>query len=530
MRKTYPALEYYAKPPAAALEKDSDEDQEVDKGNSDSSFAETKNSLRESFVKKIDFVTTLWRKIESPEVAELSLSEFKTYLFKLYNDLEEVIPNAHSLQKECNKIMDEIATDSSVVEYEAITSSKNGVPNIEFNETMATLEAKLAQARSKLNNRLSNPDFEFVHHFTNFLSGIYLKRTKMDSLEDLPKQNDPKIAGQLFIRKISSFCFESDYGADSNYPIIVNPKIKKLIDFLRERSSSGENIFDFIKINPYDVCFYLNRKDFNEIYGDSDGDNSDSNGAVNGVRFNKTSIIMIAKDDNSNVKNLERVKRHEQGHNLVGIVGNPDNFNIHNTIYKKTFLNGLRGAGSKFNSLFNEGKKEEAEKGVREYMQTAVNKLNGEISADAKNIVLGYPRVFAKYVDDLILHLNEYVIKYSDSELQGAEKEVLDSFLVIVREEIEKIKIKARDLFVRITTYAYVARKYGLEDEFCSALVLMPDSDKYLRRVLSIKLGEDFDFVSANKEIDPSVLFADEPNGFKIDSDKYFGPDSVMSR
>ena len=168
-----------------------------------------------------------------------------------------------------------------------------------------------------------------------------------------------------------------------------------------------------------------------------------------------------------------------------------------------------------------------AEDIVRSYIRTAINKLNGEISADAKNIVLGYPDAIAFYIRDLIMGLNEYIAEYSSAILPGPENKIKNLFLDIVRDETRIIIAKAEDLFVKMTTYAYIARKYGLEDEFCSALVLMPDSEKYLKRVLSIKLGDKFDFVSANREIDPAKLFVGAPLWLRNGFSKYFGANSV---
>jgi hypothetical protein len=581
MRKGYPALEHYGKPADAIEEVDStvssksggtaegvDEDsafkardgesEKAESGDDDvggagneendedsgdyfddtpasiktRDYSKEASELCESFEKKIDFVTDLWRQIESPEVADLPLAEFRYRATQMLTDLERVVSNSHNLRAECEKKIKEIREVTVAIESENIKKKRGeAIPE----GLIDILKSKQVKLREGLRGRLNNPDFEFVHHFLVIISGIYLKKTKIEPLRELPIQQDKAQAGLEFCRRLESFGFESEYGYDSRCPTAVNENIKRLLDFLKAKVAAGENIFNFIKIDPYDIVFNLDREDFDKIYisknfqkkdGKQGQENKDLK--VLGVNFPNTPIILLAKGDKDiSEEHLRGTEIHEKGHNLIGITEEVEGFDIHNVVYQKSFVNGLRNKDGEFKKLYEEGKSKDAEDVVRKYMRKAINKLNGEISADAKNIVLGYPETIAFYVRELIFGLDQYVAEYSKVVLPEAENKIKNLFLDIVQEETRSMIAKGTDLFVKMTTYAYVARKYGLEDEFCSALVLMPDSEKYLSRILSIKLGDKFDFVLANREINPAKLFAGAPWWLKNGFSKYFGPNSV---
>ena len=188
----------------------------------------------------------------------------------------------------------------------------------------------------------------------------------------------------------------------------------------------------------------------------------------------------------------------------------------------------MRSNGFIFKQLFEDGKIKDAKAVALDYMKSAIHKLNGEISADAKNIVRGYPKTFINYILNLIASLNNYVSESRDeTSINIDEANAKNAFLQIVESEIGEIKDKSIDLVVRIVTYAHIARAHGLEDEFCSALVLMPDSEKYLKRVLSMKLDDEFDFELAKREINPDEIFSDAPDWMKAEARKQFGPNGV---
>ncbi len=548
MIKGYPAEQYYGKPADAIEEVDSKAAGEsgkaegVDGDSKDTirktgatpvsiktrDYAMEATELRESFEKKIDFVTDLWKQIENPEVANLPLPEFRRRMLGLLSGLDNVIPNSASLISECEGVMKKIREVSISLELEDIKKQRDEG----FSDDLrAKLESESIKFREQLRDRLSDPDFEFLHNCIAIVAEIFLKKTKIEPLREIPNQQNKVIAGLEFCKHLECLNFESEYGYDSGYSIATNENIKRLIEFLNRKISAGENIFDFIKIDSYDICFYLDRKDFDQIYINKANEQRGEVKKITiyGVHFNKTSIIFVAKGDEDRTdEDVERTKVHEQGHNLVGITTNLEGVDIHNTVYRKAFVAGLRSNGFIFKQLFEDGKIKDAKAVALDYMKSAIHKLNGEISADAKNIVRGYPKTFINYILNLIASLNNYVSESRDeTSINIDEANAKNAFLQIVESEIGEIKDKSIDLVVRIVTYAHIARAHGLEDEFCSALVLMPDSEKYLKRVLSMKLDDEFDFELAKREINPDEIFSDAPDWMKAEARKHFGPNGV---
>jgi len=232
MRKGYPAEQYYGRPADAIEEVESrvsaigggaaegvDEDsarkmRDVENDAEDSCFDDDNcdnfwfinkrnhsieaSELRESFEKKIDFVTDLWRQIESPEVADLPSLEFKRQMLGVLNNLDRVFPNSSSLIKECEKMMKEIAEVSVALRLEENKRQIYGSSPVDM---VDALEFRRGNLRTELERRLSSPDFEFVHHCTAFVIGVFLKKTKIEALRELPYQQDKVKAGLEFCRR-----------------------------------------------------------------------------------------------------------------------------------------------------------------------------------------------------------------------------------------------------------------------------------------------------------------------------------------
>lgn len=475
-------------------------DSKDDLANVGISDRETKrDEMREQFIGRIDFVTNLWKEANESSVASFSYEDFKRKTEELSVGLGNTIEDFSSKKDGVFKIKQDINVliDSIIQEKEVKNKNSNFYTNEVF---LNLLIARLSDSRDKLADKLKDSDCEFIYYVTNFLDNLLNKKHAVESL----KTDNV----QLFLDRLSKLTFENNSRGSSPGFVTENMYAARLIEILKSKINKGEDVLNTIDFGNFDVIFNLGRIEFVHGYV---GKEFDFIRSARGFHISKTPIIVIVND--THVDDINYVIEHERGHNLVSSVENED---IHTAIYSDQFLISLRKNKEAYKENLEAGFVEKGEILVGDHIESMISNLSAEISADARNLVKGYPGMFLVYFKNAIEDVYKYINNNTDTKDEYDKK--FDEF---VREKITNVIETAKKLVLEMVIYAHLARKHSLEDEFCATLIIMPTSTKYLKRLFEAKLGK-VDMDEVKKEIDPNVVFKNAPEWLKPYVSSYF--------
>ena len=460
----YPAEEYYSFKPEP-----------------DSKRKTERKELSELFLSRVNYISNLWKEINGEDVLKMSPDDFDEKKEKISSGLNELTEDYQSKKKEIVDIKNNILTLADSIKEEQIKKNNDG-KNYANQDKLNLFENKLKGFKDRLLEKIRDSDYEFIYYVTNFLNNLSKKKHIVESL----KSED----AQSFLDKLNNV---EDYGLSS---IKNNIFVKRLVSIIQKRIEQGDNTLDLVEFGSFDVIFNFNRFDFvNGFMGDEFSEIR----IARGLQVTNTPIIIIVRDTDFDAGVID----HERGHNLIEC---SENEKIHTAIYTKYFIEKLEEEKINYNKTLDP-------KPIENHINNMINNLSAEMSADAVNIVKGYPRVFINYLKDVIDNINNYI----NNNKEGSNKEFND----LVKKELFKIIESAKKLLVNIVVYAHLARKHKLENEFCSVLIMMPVSSKYLKRFFEMKLGK-IDIDEVKKEINHEEVFGSAPNWLKTYTSELF--------
>lgn len=474
-------------------------------------------SLREDFLRKIEFITGLWRKIDSKEIAGLSAEEFRKKIKDLSQGLSAFVEQPHQVQAEIINLKQGIYSLRSAIQTEKENQKRLG-GFYKNKPVLILLQEKLRVLYKKLNNGLEDENYEFVFYVTSFLDNLYNKKRTTEELKSRNDQIGDRAEGLLFVNRMRNLFCERSLRKTNPNRIIDDNFLRKFTGILQEKVMRGENIFKTIEFGNFDIAFHLNKKDFVKRFSEDEFEDLRSS---RGFFVIGTPFIFTIIDDGDDA-DIDMVIKHERGHNLISATENDE---IHTARYAKIFIVGLNDKKKKYIESARVDDVDEIEIKSREYVLSVVDNLSAEISADYDNIINGYPSAFINHFYVFMDKVNENIKSQEDILAEDASKDAVaeKKFLKIVREELERVVAKARSLVLEIVVYSHLARKHHLEDEFKSTLIMMPTSTKYLRRFFELKLGKDaINFDLAKQEINPDEVFAGASDWLKKEARNLF--------
>ena len=462
--------------------------------------SDKKEKLREKFIERMEYINSIRKFIEGPKVSEMSIDEFEEKIKEIMNSVPGY--RSEELESKNKNIIDRMMTISDL-------KSRLGLNSAELSSyDIRSINEDLQEFYNRLNGEIKNPDDHLLACIDNFLISVFAKRKEMSSLsEDLSRcSNDIQRSSKVlyFLKNYHKF---GAFGSKRKQSIIEDKYVPDLIKLLEEKINKGESVMDIVEIGNYEIIFNLD----NGLVKDKKN--------TLGMSISSSSIIIIFNNDDKEKRKL--VVNHEKKHNIAD---NPFfELGIHNNVYS----NELSELISKLiNDNFDYPKLKE----LRELIRGSIKGINGEIVADSESMIdIGYPKAFYFYMKDIINGLNK-IIKTKEDELSAdTSKSFLNKKIIeILIHEKEEVRKKAVNLFVKFSTYIHLAKENNLTDEFVSIVMIMPDSDKYLKRFFEAKLGRKIDINEEKKNVDVSVFNSvnDPVEPLVL---KYFGPNASVN-
>jgi len=459
---------------------------------------EKATQLRESFGTRVKIVVGLKKDLDDPNVSSLSPEEFAKWANERNLQLRHQFPEAQQALKDMEqrdqkireielkfislrnkekfffqkifatykKAHPEISEDTyEEISVETLYECFSDSENKEF-ERIQSQEIALVEASDILENQnlstLSNSENLFLHASLHFLDNISKKRNEVENL---------KAAYQM--------------GPDEFAKAVSDDALSV---YLRENFANLK-----IEFTPYDIVVFIKPEDKNKLRPRSEN--------VRGWQLSGTPFCFVVESDDKEA--MDYTRTHEIGHNRIGCV---EVSGIHNNTYHDVAEYGLAQKLVLLQELqrYHAPRQfiENQEKSLKEFIQSRLHYLNGEISADIENIVGGYIHAFYYHFISVAL-----AIENSIGSRLGAKK---DEAQTLAWREITVLEKKVAIHLKDVLFFSYIARKFNKQDEFSTILTMNPDSTRLLRRFFSEELGDVFEYESYMFAIAPEITLPEE--------------------
>jgi hypothetical protein len=445
--------------------------------------------LRESVSKKIRYISEVRNQIASPEITVMNITEFRAWaenqkenIFAIFPEQRIIIERIIFLNSECARLGIEVRglddKKDNIVNTAVERHLKNSPDKLDqyFNEeltppehinlenaALTAEEHKEVDAITEQECILSNQEYDylterkslfkdddtlFVSTASNFFTEIAKKREEVLTIKDMFERDSTKDLIK--------------YG-------------QGLRDFV---SSKGKDID--IMFDTYDVIIYISREEALKYFI--------GNEKYNGFHLSGTPFSFVITEERSE-EDIAYTETHEMGHNISECL---ESAGIHNTEYYGQVIQQLEHEVKRYMSLKSLTKVpklilEDSQRTIIKRIRSQIWGLNGEISADAENLLEGKFSSFYFHFLNTVESLNNFVRK---SVLINGNKE----FAILLKKEINDLTTKAAEHVKKALFLSMIARKYHKEDGFFAAILMSPQSMRLVERYLKDELGDEFEF------------------------------------
>lgn len=449
--------------------------------------------LRESLAKRIDYITEIRKKIEIPEIASMDAANFQSWAESEEKRIFDMFPETEVHIKRLLEIKEELESLDEPVskKEEEIEVIKEAAVRLFLKDDKDRLESYLDGAMEiaeevDLENEASTGEDDIkIQKLEDVLSDIR-ENIYQKNIEELRLLHDKNInfvyTAQNFFTEISDKkwkvenlkkAFETEGTA---FVDEIKKEIPGALDIANYVKTVGKNIK--IKFGTYEVIIYLSSEEAKKYF----------NKEKAGWHRSKTPFCFVVEGEDSDQNSLNYTTIHETGHNRMeplSISG------IHYTEYSDVSIPTLVKLIKTYKtltSLFKTNKQIliSQKNSIVHHLGNQILRLNGEISADAENIIKGDLKSFYFHTFNEIEKLYSVVFK----EIKTGDKDVGN----LLSGELGKVVKTAAELVKRIMFLAKVAEKYGLQDGFYATTIMSPDNTNLSRRYLEEKIGENFEF------------------------------------
>ncbi|MES3005557.1 MAG: hypothetical protein V4664_01270 [Patescibacteria group bacterium] len=468
--------------------------------NGDVNNAEKAEQLRESLSKKTRNILNLRKGVDDHSVQNLSVDDFRQW---------------------CQKQKESLHNDFPGVNEQLAVVSENEKKITELRKLIAVINRQ----RQTWNDRAfdaylkANPDAEesytdevdftvLYDYYSEEDRAAFLNESEEDridreinSLEDennkiLRKSENSFVRiAEIFINKTAEKKDEVATLKDA-YDKGIEFFIKEIIkQFLAKGMEVPLSLINYIKVagedlniefNAYDICVYMGKEEARAYFKQSS----------NGWHMRDTSFCFIVNRGDADAESYTKI--HEQGHNRMECIKASG---LHNVIYIEESMSSIKHQIETLRNLKSfrapqlviEGNEDM----LRGKVRRQLNYLNGEISADAENIATGKLSAFYFHFLNTVGSLRNLI-----HTAPTRNDEVMD----IVRREVGSLEVKVASHLKELLFLSFVARKYGKQDEFYSALIMDPEQTRLIKRILSEELGDNFRFEEQMFKIFPETI------------------------
>lgn len=461
---------------------------------------EKAQQLRESFAKKVSVVSALRRDIEDQKISSLSPDDFKRWTQERKKQLSSEFPEAQKAlealkQKEkelyiliskCaelehqDNLLDEraflaykkanpesVEEDAVEVEYDILYKYFSEIDQKELSRIIgkqAVLTKKIADLEQQNRKTLFHSENPFLYTSLRFLEGISNKRSEVEDLR-IAYEGGPND----FSRAMDRLAREKE------------EPLFNLRSYLTEKFSELQ-----IEFTAYDIVVHIAKEDAENYFKETS----------RGWHHPDTPFCFIVRADDVEQQNY--TKTHELGHNRIECA---EVAGVHNTVYIQASLPNLQKQISILRNLKLLKTPHSILANSEEFVKMSVRNqlyyLNGEISADIGNIVKGR---FSSFYFHFIKSASA-LEKLTQKKRGDAEDETTQ----MVEEELSALEAKTAAHLKEVLFFSFLSRKYRKEDEFCSILLMDPDSPRLLRRFFSEELGDSFVYEKQMHELLPET-------------------------
>jgi len=449
---------------------------------------EKASQLRESFAKKVQTVTALRKDIENLEVSSLPPREFGVWVKQRKKQLESEFPEAQKalqdleleqkgelqdFRRQIRELNDEEESLENKATEEYIRrnpdsweeadndpewgellkclSPEDRSRHSQLTEQIDELNHKIQLLEEKQRRILSRSENPFLYTSLRFLDDIEIKK------EQVTKLHEAHLAGvEEFSRKVF------------------------VIDLREYITAKGNSIK--VEFTPYEVVFYITKDEADEFF----------RRANPGWHYPNTPICVVIEREQ---ERQDYTRTHEIGHNRMECA---EVAGVHEITYAEATVRLLKKRMQRLRDISQlrapQSVLKDSEYFIQDQIRNQLMYLNGEISADAENIVQGRFSSFYFHFVNTASALE----KLAESPRGSMGDEVTK----MVEEEVGKLEAKTASHLREVLFFSHLARKYHKEDEFYSILVMDPDSPRLLRRLFSEELGDTYQY---EKQIDSLI-------------------------